>query len=534
MQLLHPVMTKQNSLQPEPSANKGSILQPNMAVTETEPAFLVQPKLTIGRVDDPLEREADETAERVMRMQSPNFIQRQGLQVQRQFDDREEGEGENKELQEQQAPNEEQEVRRKPADTFVQRKQSGGVVSADIQNKIAATRGNGSTLDAGTRNFMESRFNADFSTVRVHTSGDAADLSRSLNAHAFTVGSDIYFNNGKYSPGSTDGQQLLAHELTHTVQQGASLQPKQIQRSFFGDLWEGIKSVAGTVWDGITTGASAVWNGIRAGASAVWSGITAVGRWGWDVIRSAGSWLWDFITWMPSRLWNMIRHLGRGIADVGLWIADIVSVIRGDEGLLHWLGRAVLGGATWVARFFAQVLDVAGAGELWTLVTNIIKFNTRSLNDTEKEEARKVYGNFISYWQVRIDERSLISAIGAYARSSPGMGVTTAHTINFNRPINATAGSGDMAWLIHELGHVAQYTAVGLQYLGEAVHAQATAGYDYGGGSALAGKELRDFNREQQPDILKDYYVDVLTTSSPSAFSADYVRMKDQAQRGEF
>jgi hypothetical protein len=261
--------------------------------------------------------------------------------------------------------------------------------------------------------------------------------------------------------------------------------------------------------------------------------MKTVGTKVWDVIKDAGAWVADFITWMPTRLWRLVKHLVEGVKDAGLWIADVVKVIKGDEGLLHWLGRALKGGGAWVGRFLAKVLDVVGTGEFWTLVSNIIKVNTRSLTDTEKEEAKKVYGGAINYWQVRIDEFSLISKIGAAGKNSDTMGVTTAHTINFNKKINATPGSNDMAWLIHEMGHVAQYTAVGLQYMGEAIHAQATAGYAYDE-TQLASKNLKDFNREQQPDILRSYYMKVLYAASPSPFSADYVKMRNQAQQGEF
>jgi hypothetical protein len=114
------------------------------------------------------------------------------------------------------------------------------------------------------------------------------------------------------------------------------------------------------------------------------------------------------------------------------------------------------------------------------------------------------------------------------------MGVTTAHTINFNRAIHCAAGNDDMAWLVHELGHVAQYTHVGLQYLGEAIHAQATGGYAYGGGAALVGKNLADFNREQQCDILRDYYRLVVVGGGQDAHAAEYTRLRDQAVAGEF
>ena len=74
-------------------------------------------------------------------------------------------------------------------------------------------------LNQGTREFMESRFEHDFSQVRVHTDETAADAAQALHANAFTVGRDIVFGEGKFAPNSTEGQRLLAHELTHSVQQ---------------------------------------------------------------------------------------------------------------------------------------------------------------------------------------------------------------------------------------------------------------------------------------------------------------------------
>ena len=66
---------------------------------------------------------------------------------------------------------------------------------------------------------MESGFGADFSNVRIHNNSEAHGMSKDLNAQAFTHGNDVYFNEGKYSPRSQEGKVLLAHELTHTIQQ---------------------------------------------------------------------------------------------------------------------------------------------------------------------------------------------------------------------------------------------------------------------------------------------------------------------------
>jgi len=79
--------------------------------------------------------------------------------------------------------------------------------------------GGGSPLDRDTRGFMESRLGADFSDVRVHTDATASESARSVQAHAYTVGDDVVFQSGKYAPESDSGKRMLAHELTHVVQQ---------------------------------------------------------------------------------------------------------------------------------------------------------------------------------------------------------------------------------------------------------------------------------------------------------------------------
>jgi hypothetical protein len=83
----------------------------------------------------------------------------------------------------------------------------------------------GHPLDHGTRGFIESRFGTDFSDVRVHTDTRAAKPVAALAANAYTMGRDIYFAAGKHAPWSREGQPLLAHELTHTVQQGKGAMP---------------------------------------------------------------------------------------------------------------------------------------------------------------------------------------------------------------------------------------------------------------------------------------------------------------------
>ncbi len=94
----------------------------------------------------------------------------------------------------------------------------------EIQREIARKKGEGKPLSGPAQRHMESRFDADFSQVRVHNNPDSHQLARSVDAEAFTTGSDIFFGEGSYSPASTSGQKLLAHELTHVMQQGSAPQ----------------------------------------------------------------------------------------------------------------------------------------------------------------------------------------------------------------------------------------------------------------------------------------------------------------------
>jgi hypothetical protein len=118
-------------------------------------------------------------------------------------------------------PEEEEEIQMK---SEVQRASSGAgfEVGGDFEQQLAASRGGGSSLPAEVRSFMEPRFGVDFSGVRIHTGGESAQLNRSVSAQAFTLGQDIYLGEGKDDLESAQGKQLLAHELTHVVQQGGS------------------------------------------------------------------------------------------------------------------------------------------------------------------------------------------------------------------------------------------------------------------------------------------------------------------------
>lgn len=97
---------------------------------------------------------------------------------------------------------------------------------AKVEAEVRAAASGGTPLPMKTRKLLEPRFRANFAGVRIHTDGNAAKLANKLNARAFAFGNHIFFGGGAYDPNSKAGLELLAHELTHTIQQGESIQRK--------------------------------------------------------------------------------------------------------------------------------------------------------------------------------------------------------------------------------------------------------------------------------------------------------------------
>lgn len=99
-------------------------------------------------------------------------------------------------------------------------------VAPEVEDAIQRARGGGQVLDSGVRQQMEPFFGADFSNVHVHTDNEADTLNRTVDARAFTTGQDIFFSRGGYNPSNLSGQELLAHELTHVIQQDSIVRTK--------------------------------------------------------------------------------------------------------------------------------------------------------------------------------------------------------------------------------------------------------------------------------------------------------------------
>jgi hypothetical protein len=191
----------------------------------------IQAKLTLGPVNDKYEREADSVASQVTRqiaMPSASqpadaagaapagVAQRMGGSPDDELDMKPMPGA----VQRVESPDDD-ELDLKPMPGAIQRDGGGegGAIDSHIEGSIEAARSGGSALDEGLRSSMEPAFGADFSGVRVHTDAKADSLNRSLQARAFTTGQDIFFRGGEYNPASGGGKELVAHELTHVVQQ---------------------------------------------------------------------------------------------------------------------------------------------------------------------------------------------------------------------------------------------------------------------------------------------------------------------------
>lgn len=252
-----------------------------------------QAKLKIGKPGDKYEREADRVADNVMNMPEPDIsrqendeeeIQTKSLadqltplvqgqheeeeeiaqatslqrpeeeeeepaqtkmlqpqveeeeELQKQTEDEEEEEPVQAEILQRQDEEDEEPAQAKNIDN------KSGTISSNVENSINTIRAGGQPLPDSTRVFFESRFGTDFSGVKVHAGSNANYLAKSINARAFTIGKDVVFGSGQYSPESSSGKQLLAHELTHVVQQN-KISDKKIS-GFTNMVTKGASSVA--------------------------------------------------------------------------------------------------------------------------------------------------------------------------------------------------------------------------------------------------------------------------------------------------
>jgi Domain of unknown function (DUF4157) len=274
---------------------------------------MIQPKLSIGKPNDHYEREADHMADQVVRrLSNPPSVQARSLgpvtpvasaagpsvvqekcahcEQEEKMQKKEEEQGMQKDkiklkpIFESNAEPPEESIMRKCAACA---KEENG-----IESRLASSKGGGTPLPDGTRQRMESAFDRDFSNVRIHNGPEAVQMSQDLNAQAFTHGSDIYFNSGKYDSGSRSGSHLLAHELTHVVQQGAA-----------GDTLQRLPSlseIGEDISNAVDSGTQAVSDAVDSGTQAVKDAGQALYNAGADAVNTVEDAASDAVSWLAS------------------------------------------------------------------------------------------------------------------------------------------------------------------------------------------------------------------------------------------
>ncbi|SHO62231.1 DUF4157 domain-containing protein [Algoriphagus zhangzhouensis] len=212
-------------------------------------AAIIQPSLKVGKPGDKYEKEADSVADQVMMMpstpQTPIMTGSSGgVQLEEEEEAIQPKSEEEKSVQMMPlsagismislSPEEEEELQLKEEEEetvqlkgeeeeSLQMMGGNGEVPASVSTQIQGGTGGGSPMAPAVQSEMGQKIGADFSGVKIHTGPQATSMSNALGAQAFTHGSDVYFNEGKYSPESSKGKHLLAHELTHTIQQKSAV-----------------------------------------------------------------------------------------------------------------------------------------------------------------------------------------------------------------------------------------------------------------------------------------------------------------------
>lgn len=352
---------------------------------------------------------------------------------------------------------------------FIQAKPKVDVVAADLEQLQAQNTKDGDAagmtappvvdetlsapgrpLDENTRAFMEPRFGWDFSNVRIHADTRSAVAARSVQARAFTSGSNIVFGEGEYAPGTSTGRNLLAHELTHVVQQGGAARP-----------------AAGT-------------HETAMGRS---TGQTLAQRIGRKTIRGG-----EFIKASAAlQLQKKIIQRKKKRKFLG--------------GILGAIGGAVLGAL--VGGPIGAIVGAIGGA----LIGDRITRRRRRLTDEETTDARDIYRNSLNYSKIVLTRDSILS-IGA----SKTIGNTIHLEDSLFHEDTMSLTSQGRRILIHEMGHVWQYQNGGLAYIPKALWAQLQSTVKTGSmDGAYEWEKVKDtpwedWNPEQQAEFIEDYY----------------------------
>lgn len=226
----------------------------------------------------------------------------------------------------------EEKVQKKPAPGFAP-------VSSNIENRLNSSKTSGVSLPATTRSQMETLFGVDFSNVRIHNDNASIQMNRDLHAQAFTHGSDVYFNLGKYDTNSIAGKHLLSHELTHVVQQSNNniqrKSPENSQKQSFLNTSGNKVQRFNIPWTDYETDFS--WSGVKTAA-----GLTA------SAAKSAGKWVYNRGKYIVGNAYDCAKATGGSLAKLVTGdfdsLPDLLGMPKpGDDGpsMTEWISFVI-------------------------------------------------------------------------------------------------------------------------------------------------------------------------------------------------
>jgi hypothetical protein len=227
---------------------------------------------------------------------------------------------------------------------------NGAVASPSVESKLGSHRAGGAPMSGETNSSMSHAFGADFSGVRIHTDSDAAQMNKELHAHAFTQGKDIYFNSGKYDDRSTEGKKLLAHELTHVVQQNGDT----IRRNLWDDFKSEVSAEAHAAGKGLAEAGQAVVGAAETTGHALYdTGKAVVGA-----AETTGHALYG----AGKAVVGAAETTGHALYQAGS--AAVQGITDAASQAMQWLGSEAGQAATALADLFGAQIHITASGGL--------------------------------------------------------------------------------------------------------------------------------------------------------------------------
>lgn len=234
----------------------------------------------------------------------------------------------------------------------------------------------------------------------------------------------------------------------------------------------------------------------------------AVASWPADRVQDTALWLVNLLRDLPLRVARLMAGLWGGLMGLLTFLPDGIRGLRRGEipSFTIWLWATILRGIAWLLTMLSRAADLLGIPELLEV---LVRATTRAtpLTGHEIAVAALILGpTAVRYGDVRVAEGGILRLVFWL---NGGRAFTLFHTVNL--PHSGEHRRQNRAILVHELVHVFQHERIGSLYIGQAVYAQNTVGYDYGGPEGLRrahaeGIRFRDYNREQQAQIVQDYY----------------------------